>query len=115
MIGLMPGIALRHLLARRRQSLVSLSGIVLGVAFFLAVSSLMQGSEKDFIRRLVDNSPHITGAIEIRRVKPLTETRGIRQILEGLRTLPALRKPAARHSSSSATMTSAERWEPPRM
>ena len=113
MIGLMPGIALKHLLARRRQSLVSLSGIVLGVAFFLAVSSLMQGSEKDFIRRLVDNSPHITiedefrnprlqpveqlypaGAIEIRRVKPLTETRGIRgypQILEGVRTLPALR------------------------
>ena len=86
---------------------------MLGVAFFLAVSSLMQGSEHDFIRRLVDNSPHITiqdefrnprlqpvqqlyleGAIEIRRVKPLTETRGIRgypQILEGLRTLPALR------------------------
>ena len=113
MIGLAPRIALKHLLARRRQSLVSLSGIVLGVAFFLAVSSLMQGSEQDFIRRLVDNSPHITiqdefrnprlqpvqqlypeGAIEIRRVKPLTETRGIRgypQILEGLRTLPALR------------------------
>jgi len=86
---------------------------VLGVAFFLAVSSLMQGSEHDFIRRLVDNSPHITiqdefrnprlqpvqqlypeGAIEIRRVKPLTETRGIRgypQILDDLRTLPALR------------------------
>jgi hypothetical protein len=97
MIGLAPRIALKHLLARRRQSLVSLSGIVLGVAFFLAVSSLMQGSEHDFIRRLVDNSPHITiqdefrnprlqpvqqlypgGAIEIRRVKPLTETRGIR-------------------------------------
>src|SRR5215469_13626431 len=113
MIGLIPAIALKHLLARRRQSIVSLSGIVLGVAFFLAVSSLMQGSEHDFIRRLVDNSPHITiqdefrnprlqpvqqlhprGAIEIRRVKPLTETRGIRgypQILEGLRTLPALR------------------------
>ena len=113
MIGLASGIALKHLLARRRQSLVSLSGIVLGVAFFLAVSSLMQGSENDFIRRLVDNSPHITiedefrnprlqpveqlypsGAIEIRRVKPLTETRGIRgyrQILEGLRTLTALR------------------------
>ena len=113
MIGLIPGIALKHLLARRRQSLVSLSGIVLGVAFFLAVSSLMQGSESDFIRRLVDNSPHITiqdefrnprlqpveqlypwGAIEIRRVKPLTETRGIRgypQILEGLRTEPTLR------------------------
>src|SRR5438128_8190070 len=113
MIGPVASIALKHLLARRRQSLVSLSGIVLGVAFFLAVSSLMQGSERDFVRRLVDNSPHITiqeefrnprlqpveklypaGAIEIRRVKPLTETRGIRgyhQILEGLRTLPTLR------------------------
>ncbi len=113
MIGPIASIALKHLLARRRQSLVSLSGIVLGVAFFLAVSSLMQGSESDFIRRLVDNSPHITiqdefrnprpqpldqlypaGAIEIRRVKPLTETRGIRgypQILAGLHTLPALR------------------------
>jgi lipoprotein-releasing system permease protein len=113
MIGLAPRIALKHLLARRRQSLVSLSGIVLGVGFFLAVSSLMQGSEHDFIRRLVDNSPHITiqdefrnprlqpveqlypvGAIEVRRVKPLSETRGIRgypQILEGLRTLPGLR------------------------
>lgn len=113
MIGPVPAIALKHLLARRRQSLVSLSGIVLGVAFFLAVSSLMQGSENDFIRRLVDNSPHVTiqdefrnprpqpveqlyptGAIEVRRVKPLTETRGIRgypQVLAGLRTLPGLR------------------------
>src|SRR6478672_3248436 len=113
MLGLAPAIALKHLLGRPRQSIVSLSGIVLGVAFFLAVSSLMQGSESDFIRRLVDNSPHITvsdefrnprlqpvsqlfgeGAIEIHGVKPLTETRGVRhyaQILEALRTMPHLR------------------------
>ena len=113
MIGLSPSIAVKHLLARQRQSLVSLSGIVLGVAFFLAVSSLMQGSETDFIRRLVDNSPHITiedefrnphlqpveelypaAAVEVRRIKPLTETRGIRgypQIMAGLRTVPGLR------------------------
>lgn len=113
MLGLAPAIALKHLLARPRQSIVSLSGIVLGVAFFLAVSSLMQGSEADFIRRLVDNAPHITisdefrnprlqpvqqlypaGAVEIRGVKPLTETRGVRhysQILDALRTMPDLR------------------------
>lgn len=106
-------IAQRHLLARKRQSLVSLAGIVLGVAFFLAISSMMRGSEKDFLKRLVDNSPHITiygeyraprvqpletaytaGAVEVRRVKPLTETRGIRgfeQILEFLRaTIPGI-------------------------
>src|ERR1700693_1941609 len=110
MIGVAPAIALKHLLARQRQSLVSLSGIVRGVGFFLAVSSLMQGSEADFIRRLVDNSPHITiqdefrnphlqpveelypaAAVEVRRVKPQTETRGIRgypQIMAGLCTIP---------------------------
>lgn len=103
-------IALRHLLARKRQSIVSLLGIILGVAFFLAISSLMRGSETDFIRRLVDNVPHIfitdeyrnphkqpveqlytKGAIEIRSVKPATETRGIRgyrQIIEYLRSIP---------------------------
>lgn len=116
MISPVAAIAVKHLLARRRQSLVSLSGIILGVAFFLAVSSLMRGSENDFIHRLVDNSPHITivdefrnprpqpaaqlhpaGAIEIRRVKPLTETRGIRgypQVLAGLHTIPGLRAAA---------------------
>ena len=65
-------IALAHLTSRKRQTLVSLSGVVLGVAFFLAVSSLMRGSEKDFIKRLVDNSPHITVSDEYRlpRVQP---------------------------------------------
>ncbi|MCE9508288.1 MAG: ABC transporter permease [Alphaproteobacteria bacterium] len=102
-------IALKHLLARKRQSIVSLLGIILGVAFFLAIASLMRGSEKDFIKRLVDNSPHITisdefrnprrqpalllyphGAVEIRRVKPVTEIRGIRgyeQILKQIRPM----------------------------
>lgn len=100
---LLVAIAMRHLLARKRQSLVSLMGIILGVAFFLAIASLMQGSEKDFIRRLVDNSPHITvsdtfrdvrpqpaydvykgGAVDVRHVKPVNETRGIRNYREML-------------------------------
>lgn len=103
-------IALRHLLARKRQSIVSLLGIILGVGFFLAVSSLMQGSENDFIRRLVDNSPHITihdeyrtagkqpvhtvfpdAAVSLRGVKPVTETRGIRGhevLLRNLKAMP---------------------------
>jgi lipoprotein-releasing system permease protein len=110
-------IAIKHLLSRKRQSLVSLMGIVIGVAFFLAISSLMQGSQKDFITRLVDNAPHITvsddfrsakpqavsriypeAAIEIRSVKPLTETRGIRgyqQILEDLKNTPGIRASAS--------------------
>ncbi len=106
-------IALSHLLSRRRQTLVSLSGIGLGVAFFLAVSAMMSGSDQDFIKRLVDNSPHVTvydeyrepqpqpvtqvyrGAlIDLLGLKPRTEVRGIRQYKEKLAfisTLPHVR------------------------
>jgi lipoprotein-releasing system permease protein len=113
MNNLIAAIALKHLLARRRQSFVSMFGIVLGVGFFLSVSALMRGSESDFIKRLVDNSPHITvqdefrrphaqpaetdfpgGAVEVRSVKPETETRGIRgyeRILGVLAALPGVR------------------------
>lgn len=106
-------IAGRHLLARKRQSIVSLLGIILGVGFFLTISALMTGSERDFLRRLVDNAPHISihdefreprrqplfdvfpgGAVELRSVKPLRETRGIRgfeRIVEYLRRHPGVR------------------------
>lgn len=109
-------IAFRHILARKRQSLVSLLGIIIGVAFFLAISSMMQGSEKDFIEKLVNNSPHITieenfrdnkkqpveeiyegKAIELRSLQPQTETRGIRgykQIIDYLRGLEGVRASA---------------------
>lgn len=90
-------VALTHLTNRKRQTLVSLSGVVLGVAFFLAVSSMMRGSEIDFIKRLINNSPHITiyddyrrpqiqpanllwpeAAIAFSHLTPKTENRGIR-------------------------------------
>lgn len=102
-------VALGHLTSRKRQTLVSLTGVVLGVAFFLAVSSLMRGSEKDFLQRLVDNSAHITvydeyrqaqaqpaelrwpeAAVEVRHVKPQRETRGIRGWRERLAAVEAL-------------------------
>lgn len=102
-------IALSHLMSRRRQTIVSLLGIALGVAFFLAVSGLMRGSELDFIKRLVDNAPHITvydeyreprlqpvmeafsgATIELRSTKPRTEVRGIRQYKEKLAFVAAL-------------------------
>ena len=91
-------IALSHLLSHRRQTLVSLLGITLGVAFFLAVTALMRGDDREFMRRLVDGSPHITvydefreprpqpvlltypdAVTELRSLKPRTEVRGIRQ------------------------------------
>ena len=67
-------IAVSHLLSRKRQTIVSLLGISLGVAFFLAVSAMMSGSEKDFIKRLVDNSPHVTVYDEFRNPRPQPAT-----------------------------------------
>lgn len=90
-------IALTQLAGRKRQVLMSMLGIVLGVAFFLAISSLMRGSEADFIQRMIDSAPHITvsdeyrhpprqpvrrrfadAALTLRGLEPKTETRGIR-------------------------------------
>lgn len=111
-------IALVHLTSRKRQTVMSLLGIALGVAFFMAVSSLMRGSEQDFIKRLINSAPHITvsdefrtppeqpvmatyagGAVALRNLKPKTETRGIRgykqklafiENLRGVRVAPVL-------------------------
>jgi lipoprotein-releasing system permease protein len=111
-------IAFTHLTSRKRQTAVSLIGVILGVAFFLAVSALMRGSEQDFITRLIDNSPHITvsdeyrnprpqpaqlqwpqALVEVHGLKPQTDTRGIRgwraklaqiEAVDGLRAAPIL-------------------------
>lgn len=106
-------IAAAHLLSRKRQTIASLMGVILGVAFFLAVSSLMQGSELDFIRRLVDNAPHVTvydefrkaptqpledqfpeAALALHNLKPRNEVRGIRgykEILTFIEQMPGVR------------------------
>lgn len=103
-------IALVHLTGRKRQTIMSLLGITLGVAFFMAVSSLMRGSETDFIERLINSSPHITvtdefrtlpkqpvlaaypeaAAISLHGLKPRTETRGIRGYKQKLALIAAL-------------------------
>lgn len=123
-------VAIAHLVNRKRPTLVSLGGVALGVAFFLAVSSLMRGSEKDFIKRLVDNSPHITvsdtfrtprtqpaalrwhdGAVAISNVKPQRETRGIRghrQKLEFVESLPGVRVAPVLQGSAVLTFAGQE-------
>lgn len=102
-MSLAASIAISHLLSRRRQTIVSVLGITLGVSFFLAISAMMRGSENDFMQRLVDNSPHVTvydeyrnprqqpvqiafptAITDIHGMKPRTELRGIRQYKEKL-------------------------------
>jgi lipoprotein-releasing system permease protein len=90
-------IAITHLVARRRASIVSIGGVAVGVTFFIGASSMLVGSQQDFIDKLVNSAPHITirdeyrsapahpvdeiylqGAVELRGIRPKENVRGIR-------------------------------------
>ena len=57
----------RH--GRVRQTLVGTFGVAIGVGFTIMMAGLMQGSQIDFLRQLVDAMPHITVQDE-RRTAP---------------------------------------------
>jgi len=111
-LGLAVEIALSHLLRRRRQTLVSVLGVALGVGFFIAMAAMMQGFQKDFVARVIDVQPHIVvkdefrapprqpvydafpqAQIGLRGLKPREEVRGIRNaqaVMERLGGLPGV-------------------------
>lgn len=90
-------IARAHVVRRKRQSLVSILGVALGVGFFIAMASMMQGFQRDFVARVIDVQPHVVvkdeyrerglqpgeaaapgDAVEVVGLKPRDEPRGIR-------------------------------------
>ena len=91
-------LALAQLLRRRRQGVVSVLGVTLGVGFFIAMAAMMQGFQRDFVARVIDVQPHVVvkdefrrcpaqaaelaagprAAVELRGEKPVDEPRGIR-------------------------------------
>lgn len=133
-MSLLFDIALTHLKARTRQSLVSVLGVAMGVGFFVAVAALMEGSQRDFINKLVDKNPHIVvkdeyrepplqpaerlnpgAAVELRGLKPEAELRGIRNVkakaasladIDGATVAIALRGPAvARYGGKDVSVS----------
>ncbi|MEN3029072.1 MAG: ABC transporter permease [Aquificaceae bacterium] len=62
-------VSLKMLLQRKRQTLVSVLGVAMGVSAFVAMSSLMLGFQNYFIQQVIDLEPHI-------RVKPRVEEKG---------------------------------------
>ncbi len=99
---------------RRRQTLVSVSGVALGVAFFIAIAALMRGFQTYFVSQIIDVAPHVTikdetrtpaaqaaemaqpeGAVEVLGVKPRDRIRGIRAAGDKLAMLDAMEGVAA--------------------
>ncbi|MET3665788.1 FtsX-like permease family protein [Caulobacter sp. 1776] len=70
LLAVLNGVATAHLRVRARQTVVATLGVAIGVGFFLAVSGMMVGSQKDFVRTLVDSAPHIIVRDEQRRPAP---------------------------------------------
>ena len=105
-------IAFAHLWARKRQTLVSIGGVMLGVAVFIGIGGMMNGFHHYFLSQLVDTNPHIVisdeirepapqpltslhpdGAVEVRRVLPRDPVRGISgaaAILDALNAMPGV-------------------------
>lgn len=94
---------------RRRQTLVSVTGVALGVAFFIAIAALMRGFQTYFVQQVIDVQPHIVikdetrvplpqaaematpgGAVAVNGVKPRDRVRGIRSPGEKLAMLEAM-------------------------
>jgi lipoprotein-releasing system permease protein len=66
--NLLLSIAWTHVSTRVRQTLVGMVGVAMGVGFTIMMAGLMQGSQIDFLRQLVDTMPHITVDDERRAV-----------------------------------------------
>ena len=94
---------------RRRQTIVSVSGVALGVAFFIGIAALMRGFQTYFVSQIIDVAPHITvkderrfplpqaaelaltsGAVQVHGVKPRDTIRGIRSAGDKLAMLEAM-------------------------
>lgn len=99
---------------RRRQTLVSVTGVALGVAFFIAIAALMRGFQTYFVQQVIDVQPHIVikdetrrpvpqaaemavahGAVSVNGVKPRDRVRGIRSAGEKLAMIEAIPGAAA--------------------
>ena len=52
-------LSLRHLMARKKQSLLILLGITIGTAAYVAISGMMLGFQNFILEQLVNNEAHI--------------------------------------------------------
>ena len=108
-VNLVFGIALTHVRARARQTLVAVAGVATGVGFSIMMAALLQGSQQDFIRQLVNAMPHITVSDERRKPTPQpSETFFDSAEIHGL--TPQARRRGIKNPL--ATMASLEGWVP---
>lgn len=97
-------IAATHVRTRLRQTVVSTLGVALGVGFSVAMASLMEGSQRDFMATLIEAIPNVEvldeqrapaaqpasriyDAVVFHGLRPKEDLRGIRNPTEALASL----------------------------
>lgn len=111
-MNLILDIAWTHVRARVRQTGFAVSGVAIGVGFSIMMASLMQGSQDDFTRRLVDTLPNITVSDE-RRAPPQQPAERLYGAVEIHGLTPEARRPGIKNPL--ATMAALEAWTPGRI
>jgi lipoprotein-releasing system permease protein len=108
-MNLVIDIALTHVRFRVRQTLVAVAGVATGVGFSIVMAALMEGSQADFTRQLIDALPHITVSDELRKppVQPAETSYGAAEI-HGL--TPEVRRRGIKNPM--AIMATLESWVP---
>jgi lipoprotein-releasing system permease protein len=99
-------IAWTHVRSRARQTAFAVAGVATGVGFSVMMAALMEGSQQDFMRQLINALPHITvsderrqpsrqpaeavyAAAEIRGLTPEARRKGIKNPLATVGALEA--------------------------
>src|SRR5690348_11373541 len=108
-MNLVLSIAWTHIRHRLRQSLVAILGVMTGVGFSVMMAAMMEGSQDDFIRTLVDALPHISITDELREPsrQPATQVYAAAEF-HGL--TPNVRRPGIKNPM--ATIASLQGWVP---
>jgi lipoprotein-releasing system permease protein len=108
-MNLVADVAWTHVRSRGRQTLVAVAGVATGVGVSIMMAALMQGSQDDFIRQLVNALPQITISDERRDPpKQPAETEFAAAQIHGL--TPEARRRGIKNPL--ATMASLEAWVP---
>jgi lipoprotein-releasing system permease protein len=108
-VNLILAIAWTHVRHRARQTLVAIVGVMTGVGFSVMMAAMMEGSQDDFIKTLVDSLPHISVTDELR--EPTRQPADIRyQAAEFHGLTPEVRRPGIKNPM--ATIASLKTWVP---
>jgi lipoprotein-releasing system permease protein len=108
-MNLVLDIAWTHVRSRARQTAFAVAGVATGVGFSVMMASLMEGSQHDFMRQLINALPHITLSDE-RRHPPLQPAEAVYAVAEIRGLAPEARRKGIKNPL--ALVTALEAWLP---